>query len=145
MIPISASCLHRRTVHVHNNLFDARGESAVQVLRRTTGLPVGGKRLSSIPLPGGDSAVQVLRRTTGLPVGGKRLSSIPLPGGESAVQVLRRTTGLPVGDKRLSLIPLPGGESAVQVLRRTTGFWGSEAVLDTTASDVPAVQVLKTT
>ena len=35
-------------------------------------------------------------------------------------------------------------EPAVQVLR-TTGLWGSEAVLDTTVSDEPAVQVLKTT
>ena len=32
----------------------------------------------------------------------------------------------------------------IQVLK-TTGLWGSEAVLDTTASDEPAVQVLKIT
>jgi hypothetical protein len=64
-------------------------------------------------------------------------------GGESAVQVLK-TTGLPVGGKRLSSRSLPGGESAVQVIK-TTGLWSSEAFLDTTAGDAPAVQVLKTT
>ena len=141
MIPISASCLHRRTVHIHNNLFDSSGEPAVQPGPQTMGL--WGSREAVLDTTASDeSAVQVLK-TTGLPVGGKRLSSRPLPGGESAVQILK-TTGLPVGSKRLSSRPLPGGDSAVQVLK-TTGLWGSEAVLDTTASDEPAVQVLKTT
>ena len=127
MIPISASCLHRRTVHILKSLFDARGEPAVQVLKttglwgsedvldttasdepavhvvRTTGLPVGGDEAVLKTNAGGESAVQVLK-TTGLWGSDAVLDTTARD--EPAVQILK-TTGLPVGGRRLSSIPLP--------------------------------------
>ena len=78
---------HRRTVHIHKNLFDARGELAVQVLR-TTGLPVGGDEAVLKTNAGGESAVQVLK-TTGLSGSEDVLDTSA--SNEPAVQVLKTT------------------------------------------------------
>ena len=75
----------------------ASNEPAVQVLK-TTGLLVGGQRLSSIPLP---RASLLFRSSKPWDVWVARRSSIPRPCDEPAVRVLE-TTGLPVGGKRLS-------------------------------------------
>jgi hypothetical protein len=84
VFPISASCLQRRTVHIHKNLFDARGEPAVQVLR-TPGLPVGGDEAVLKTNAGSES-----RSSKPRDFGVARMYSIPLPA-KLAVQVLKTT------------------------------------------------------
>ena len=142
MIPISASCLHRRTVHILKSLFDARGEQpAVQVLKitglwgnedvldttasdeasvqvlRTNGVPAGGDEAVLKTNAGGESAVQVLK-TTGL--WGSEAVLDTTARDEPAVQVLK-TTGLPVGGKRLPSIPLPAASLCRSLYHRTLG------------------------
>ena len=113
MIPISTSCLHRRTVHIHKNLFDARNEPAVQVLR-TTGLPVGGDEAVLMTNAGGKSAVQVLK-TTGLWSSEDVLDNTTSD--EPAVQVLK-TTRLPASWWQEAVINTTAGRDNLQISPR---------------------------
>jgi hypothetical protein len=87
VFPISASCLHRRTVHTHTKIFHARGEPAVQVLR-TTGLPVGGDEAVLKTNAGSESAVQVLKT---MRLWGSEDVLDTTASDEPAVQVLKTT------------------------------------------------------
>jgi hypothetical protein len=83
VIPISASCIHRRTVHIHKDLFDARGEPAVQV--QPLDFRLVAMRLSSRPMPG---ASLLVRSSKPRDFGVARMSSIPL----SAASLLFRSS-----------------------------------------------------